>query len=394
MGGGNARAIDLNEEDFGSSGSESGVQHKKEETGRTPVESQTNLPPKHRSSLKLDKGKTKVRDSTTNKVSRGASSSLSENHNGTRNDTANSVTEGSEDSTATTGSASSKPTEKVNPLGVTIIIKMSDGSFQDIPLEIDNILEVTVSQLRRMIRQKAGGTTLNRRLRLIYGGKILNDLTNVAVEVAGVELAPDSASISTTGSSSKPAPKVVKGPKSKRIYVHCAIGDILTPAELAKEGEYDKRIPTRSTLPELRGFDRLRDTGFTDEDIVQLRQQFGRLYGTSPAPGATSGEAQPNSDGVVDTTGVQGDRRNEEEMTRLEEQWIETGVADGPPDIAALMGGDYLDDLVGTLIGMFLGILVVILVNESSTLFSKRQQKFILLGSAVNISYALLRNLR
>jgi hypothetical protein len=240
---------------------------------------------------------------------------------------------------------------------MTIVVKLSDSSLSDLWLNIDNILTCSVSEMRRLIRQKVAGITVNRRLRLIHGGKVLNDHTNVARDVAGIELSKDNKTIE-------------KQPRAPRVYVHCAIGDILSPSELAKEGEYDKRIPARSTLPELRGFDRLRDTGFTDEDIVQLRQQFGRLYGYG-------------------TTGFNEAAR--EDLTRMEEQWIETGVADGPPDAAALIGGDYLDDLVGILIGMFLGVFILLLLKEATALFSKRQQKALVAGAAVNFSFALLK---
>lgn len=192
---------------------------------------------------------------------------------------------------------------------------------------------------------------MNRRLRLIRNGRVLNDQMDLSTEVFG----RNSAAASNADAAAAAGPP--------KIYIHCSIGDILSPTDLAKENEYDQRVPTRSTLPELRGFDRLRSTGFSDDDIAQLRQQFGRLYGY----GGTN-----------------------EDMTNMEEQWIDTGVQDGPADIN--LGGDYVDDLIGILVGMFLGVLALFFLKENN-LFSKRQQKSMVAGILVNFSFALLRNL-
>jgi hypothetical protein len=236
-------------------------------------------------------------------------------------------------------------------LPVTFVIKFSDNSLQDLTLCVDNILESSVSSLKKEIRKNVGGITTNRRLRLIHGGRIINDQTDLAKDVAKVRL---SDRINNA-----------KSPESiPKVYLHCSIGDIFTPEELARENEYDSKTPVQSTLPELRGFDRLRATGFTEDDIAQLRQQFTALYGTSG-------------------------QQNPEEAARMEDQWIDTGVGDGAAgDI--VLGGDYLDDLLGILTGMFLGIFALLFLKESS-LFSGRQQKAVVAGVAVNFSFALLR---
>lgn len=209
---------------------------------------------------------------------------------------------------------------------ITFIIKFSDNTIPDLTLQgLFN-----VQQLRQQIRQNIGGTTTNRRLRLIYAGKVLTGETDIEKEVV----------------------------KDKsRVYIHCSIGDILTNRELDQENELDGRV-ARSTLPELRGFDRLRNTGFSDEDIAQLRQQFNRIHGS---------------------TG----------NTDLEEEWIENGVQD--PDTANALGGDYLDDLIGVLIGMFLGVFALFFFKFN--IFPTRQKRAMMSGIALNFTFAALRSL-
>ncbi|CAN6653060.1 DSC E3 ubiquitin ligase complex subunit 3 [Trichomonascus vanleenenianus] len=258
----------------------------------------------------------------------------------------------SDEDTSSTGSAnsplqgtksifSSKSKGKAKLVDITpatFIVKFSED-IPDLTLRIRDVFMINISTLRQKIRQSVGERLANRRLRLIHAGKVLNDKTDIASEVAN-------------------------DASQDKIYIHCSVGDVLTADELAKESEYDSRVPTRSTLPELRGFDRLRATGFTDDDINQLRQQFSSIYG-----GATA-----NS--------------NRETMARMEEQWIDTGAGE-MVDNTSLLGGDYLDDLIGVLIGMFLGVLVIFI--KDSNLLSDRQRHMMLFGFIVNISFALLR---
>ncbi|KAA8909218.1 hypothetical protein TRICI_004608 [Trichomonascus ciferrii] len=236
-------------------------------------------------------------------------------------------------------------------LPVLFVIKFSDNSLQDLTLHVEDIMNSSVSSLKKEIRKNVGGITTNRRLRLIHGGRIINDQTDLAKDVAKVKLSD--------------RVNNAKSPESiPKVYIHCSIGDIFTPEEMARENEYDSKTPVQSTLPELRGFDRLRATGFTEDDIAQLRQQFTALYGTSG-------------------------QQNPEEVARMEDQWIDTGVGDGAAGDVVL-GGDYLDDLLGILTGMFLGVFALLFLKESS-LFSNRQQKAVVAGVAVNFSFALLR---
>lgn len=223
----------------------------------------------------------------------------------------------------------------------TCVVKFSEDSLRDLTFEVADVQQMNVVKLRSEIRSRVGGMTSNRRLRLIHAGKVLNTQTSIAEDVAR---------IGKPGTVSHVKPK---------IYIHCSVGDILTAHEMAEESDLDTRVPARSTLPELRGFDRLRSTGFSDEDINNLREQFQNVYGTN------------------------GD-------TDIEDRWIDTGVED--PEIASALNNDYLDDLIGILMGMFLGVFVVFLMYFSN-LFSARLRRAMIAGGGLNFCFAFLRQL-
>lgn len=220
----------------------------------------------------------------------------------------------------------------------------------------------------------------------------------------------------TTDHNERPQPPI--GPFPRRVYLHCSVGDILDGPALARENELDAVQPTRSTGPELRGFDRLRNAGFTEQDVNQLRRQFSSLHGGGVgaggsgvgAGGAGGGMGGDDDLGIGAPGGIPSAVR-EEELTQLEEQWINTGVADaginvgegatggtngdtgggGGGEVGTItLGDDYLEELVGLLVGMFLGILALLVLKEPG-LFSRRQKHSILAGIAINCSFALVR---
>ncbi|KAF5100952.1 hypothetical protein D0Z00_001083 [Geotrichum galactomycetum] len=262
-----------------------------------------------------------------------------------------------------------------NYLAVQFIIKFSDSSLADLALDIEDVSKVSVSSIRRQIRETVGGKTSNRRLRLIHNGRLLNENINIARDVAkvsvkGKEISNNHISSSNNNNNNSP----------KRIYIHCSVGDILDANELLRENELDKKAVVKSTGPELRGFDRLRNAGFTDTDINVLRQQFTSMNGGAAAAAAgRSGTGDP----IAIPSAVQ-----EEELTRLEEQWINTGVTED--NAANASGNDHLEDLTGLLIGMFLGVMSLLFLKEGG-LFTARQRRFILGGVFINFLFALVR---
>lgn len=207
---------------------------------------------------------------------------------------------------------------------ITIVIRLSS---EDVIFETDDVSAVTLADLRHAVRSNRGGTTLNRRLRFIYNGHVLKNTTNIARDVVGTR---------------------------DRVYVHCAIGPIMSSAEIERGEDTDAEppAPQRTAEPELRGFDRLRSTGFSEEDIANLRQQFGELYGT---------------DGGVE----------------LEDQWIDDDAANAPFAV------EYVRDMLAVLAGAFLGVFVLVLVKLN--VLNRRQMMVVGAGAVINIVFSVLQ---
>jgi hypothetical protein len=127
------------------------------------------------------------------------------------------------------------------------------------------------------------------------------------------------------------------------------------------------------------GFDRLRESGFTEEDIGNIRTQFHRLHGTS----------------------FEG--TNTEETRTLEEQWMEN-TNDTLPDgsklyddkavivyntpLSIALQGTYGEMFLGLTLGFFMGILCLFWFRES--IFSRRHQMGIVAGILINVSFGIL----
>lgn len=300
----------------------------------------------------------------------------------------------------------------------SLIIKFSTDT-PDLALEVPDPTIVNVSWLRNQVRQKVGGVLVNRRLRFIAAGKVLTEHTNFARDVAKVDIKgkkPIVASNNGTPSGFDP---------TKRIYVHCSVGDILSPADLQREATLDLSSstpnPESSTEPAPRGFDRLRNAGFTTQDIEQLRNQFQRTYGNDDndeedgerdierQEGRQAGEPVPVLGGAAVVNGVErgnrlrmgipsnngannsnvtGASEENNQMVQMEELWLDTTINDQSPVMS--LGGDYLDDLIGLIVGMFLGVLVLFAIKEPR-IFSQRQRKSVIAGVLINIVFAALR---
>lgn len=217
---------------------------------------------------------------------------------------------------------SASPPDNTFSRKVTIVIRLPDA---DVDFVTEDVTRTTLADLRHAVRTNRGGTTLNRRLRFIYNGHVLTNQTNIARDVVG---------------------------SRDRVYIHCAIGPIMSSTEIEQGEDASPQVPARNTEPELRGFDRLRSTGFSEEDISNLRQQFGELYGT-------------------------------EGGTELEDQWIDNDTVGSPFAI------EYLQDMIAVLAGAFLGIFVLVLVKLN--LLNRRQMTVVMAGAAVNIAFSVLQ---
>ncbi|KAK9894477.1 hypothetical protein P389DRAFT_97058 [Cystobasidium minutum MCA 4210] len=172
--------------------------------------------------------------------------------------------------------------------------------------------------------------------------------------------------------------KAVEGSRTKdpmngrKIWLHCSAGE---PGSLQEEEEAaaaaaEPQQQVGQTAP-LSGFDRLREAGFSEEDIENIRAQF-------------------HADGPSDTV-VTGDE--DEHARALEEQWMDNlgsgaNSANGP-------GSEMYGTLFkGVIIGFFFPFLPLFFFRapEGETpVFSKQMQMAIVAGLSINILYGALR---
>lgn len=125
------------------------------------------------------------------------------------------------------------------------------------------------------------------------------------------------------------------------------------------------------------GFDKLRDSGFTEEDIQYIRTQFHRLHGTT-----------------VD--------RTSKEAKNLEEQWLnrngETLVDESKKEkkntimigknlMFAVVEGTYKEMVWGFIFGLFLGIICLFWFRNY--VFSKKKRTGIVAGMLINVSFGI-----
>lgn len=183
------------------------------------------------------------------------------------------------------------------------------------------------------------------------------------------------------------------------------VGEELTKEQLDGENQLDNRPQVVSTNPEVIGFDRLLQQGFSQDDVVDLRRQFYLLYGGD------------NSTGGGDIADVEEDENRQNRLRELEERWIEStsntdpqtndrvpvsrdnGAVDdqfqaAPPPLQSLDVDESRinqDLLLGFCIGVFLGIIAVVFLLADDTVFNKRQQMAIIAGICINFSLAIVR---
>lgn len=245
--------------------------------------------------------------------------------------------------------------------------------------DVDDVNKlVNVVWLKTTIRSKVPQCA-NKRLRLIYNGRVLNEKTDFKKEVLKPQLNLD------------------------QIYIHCVIGDELTREQLAQENQLDNKPQEVSTNPEVIGFDRLLQQGFSQDDVTDLRRQFLLIYGSD------------NTSSGGDIADVEEDEHRQNRLRQLEERWIEStsnneaaGTAneqtpltqDGDQAQAATIPSQPMDLdesrvnedlLLGFCVGVFLGIISVVFLLADDSVFNKRQKMSIIAGLFINFSLAIVR---
>ncbi|GAA5973901.1 hypothetical protein JCM8115_002443, partial [Rhodotorula mucilaginosa] len=137
-------------------------------------------------------------------------------------------------------------------------------------------------------------------------------------------------------------------------------------------------------LTPLQGFDRLREAGFSDQDIENLRSEF-----RAHAPPRGSLDRDP----TTTTTAAAAAVDDEEHQRALEEQWMSgmTGLDEAATAGSSGEGGHYYSLLKGVCAGFFVPFLPLFFFRTQ--VFSKRMQIAIVLGIFINLAFGFLRML-
>jgi hypothetical protein len=155
----------------------------------------------------------------------------------------------------------------------------------------------------------------------------------------------------------------------------------------------DENGEVRIIIPSLalRGFDRLRNTGFSDAEISAIRRQFRIARGSSPAPDGDGEEADGDADVDLEIEEAwlnsSGDDAVEADTdadgrsrSRMESRIVVTNSAEGTN----------IDFLLGCVCGYLIGILTLALLIDKN--ISRRWRVGIAAGIATNCAFGFLRS--
>ncbi|KDE06544.1 hypothetical protein MVLG_03193 [Microbotryum lychnidis-dioicae p1A1 Lamole] len=294
------------------------------------------------------------------------------------------------------------------PTGMAFSIRFTDGSEDLLDLcvgEKESVAEV--KRRIRFLRPNLMHEDRPRRLRLIQLGRLLTDGTYLvpwtvqllsrraklvrqqtqpnaeallegAIEgiEAAVGVTVPRASIDLKGGSKQDAAQQRRDSKGKgkekdmtlagteaeddkQVWLHCSVGEPMDDEEIDSE-----RIQTTQITP-LQGFDRLRDAGFSEEEIATMRAEFRRN----------------NSAGGDD----------DEHARALEDQWME-GLA-GQNEAAATEStteGYWMKMLGGLCVGFFFPFLPFS-SSEPISFHARDTQMAIVLGVIINVGFGIMR---
>ncbi|KAI8604056.1 DUF2407 C-terminal domain-containing protein [Dissophora ornata] len=109
------------------------------------------------------------------------------------------------------------------------------------------------------------------------------------------------------------------------------------------------------------GFDRLREAGFSEDEIRSIRRQFHASRGTVMSTDASA------------------------RARRIEEEWIDQHGAETLPEG---LEGSYGEMVWGLMLGFFLGLITLFWFKEAT--FSRRQQMGIIAGLMINVGFGVL----
>lgn len=280
-----------------------------------------------------------------------------------------------------------------------VVVRFST-SYPDIILSIERPATLSILSLKQRIRAQLQAPASTSRLRLIHSGKVLVDAAALSNSVNVTRPPPPANEDSKSAKARGKQPLRDIGETTARVYIHCSIGDDLTPSELSKEISVaeaaDQALqnqiqqPTSSidtnqtrhddastTTPAPRGFDRLLSAGFTPAEVAGLRTQFLAIQAHTHTP---------------DTMPTGSD------LLALEERWLDntsnpaTGGGEGDAGgFGSEDTGGLEDMLYGNLIGFFWPIGGMFWLMREEGVWSRRRQIAVLSGFLVNLTFGFLR---
>ncbi|THY98980.1 hypothetical protein D6C92_02572 [Aureobasidium pullulans] len=279
---------------------------------------------------------------------------------------------------------------------VDLVIRFT-AAIPDAVIRVPSAKLTTPLALRQQIRAQLPASFASNRLRLISAGKVLPDATALS-KCINIPPPPPRSKIDSDASKDKNKNKNKAKGKAPaettvpRVYIHCSIGDTLTPGDIASEADAaeaaDKALlldvqavpapdqtqnpTTTSSTPAPRGFDRLLSAGFSPADVANLRAQFMAIQAHTHTP-----DTMPTGD----------------DLRSLEERWLENDPAN-----AAAGGGAGTDEeggledmLWGNLMGFFWPIAAACWLMREEGVWTRRMQISVLSGLLVNLTFGFLR---
>ncbi|KAF9994930.1 hypothetical protein BGZ79_000275 [Entomortierella chlamydospora] len=128
-------------------------------------------------------------------------------------------------------------------------------------------------------------------------------------------------------------------------------------------------------VPQATGFDRLREAGFSEDEIRSIRRQFHVSRGTMASSVGENGIAIE----------LDQDEDSRARARRIEEEWIDQHGAETLPEG---LEGSYGEMVWGLMLGFFMGLMALFWFKEAT--FSRRQQMGIIAGLMINIGFGCL----
>ena len=267
---------------------------------------------------------------------------------------------------------------------ICLIIRFT-ASIPDLPLSLHAPRTTATLSLKQLIRQHLPSEHAAARLRLIYAGKVLSDTEPLSQSLRLPPPQPplpprdDVHNENGPGAKSKgkqplrATPAIEYGttaemsPGAKKYYIHCSLGDALSPSQLASEATlaHNAEIALRSQYetsasqqhknsrsaidngsgdnsnhsnpyhaqrrrssvnaaaqPQAQGFDRLLSSGFTPAEVASLRSHFQTNLSFTHTPDTMPTPSQ---------------------MRVLEDRWLDSSANDPSSSLAGSADGGVAD---------------------------------------------------